>query len=426
MGVVQESLRHYIAAVAVLTAIALIVVSFRAYGQHLHYPYNNLLFMPWERLSDMNHYAVKCAAFAAGQGFYASVAPTWIYPAPSAYLQCFLLNDTAAAALILNIASATIVGAAVLVLWRAVKKCGHHVHVAGAAIAVTLVTSYPLAYNLDRANLEVIMMGFVFVFIVAFAKERYWAAAFAVACAASIKPYPTLFFMLLLFRRRFRETGAAIAAYGALNLIALAGFGTPIVESYRGIQDALKNFIDTRVVAVFPTEFGFDHSAFALIKRVAGMFTSGDFEPFRPYYVPYFFAMAIAGAVSLWRVRRLPTLNQFFVLTLITVFFPFVAYDYNLIELYLPWGLFLLFLAQQKNPPIHLFSALLILLPCAVAFTPQSFLFAGESGFGGQIKAVALIVLFATALVVPMPSRIFGELEGSPAPQEPDLLEATR
>jgi hypothetical protein len=404
-----SALRGYISAVLVLTAIAIMVVAFRGYVQHLPYPFNHLLFFPWERFSDLTHYVGKCAAFASGAPFRGGDQPTWIYPAPAAYLTCDLLNHTAAPIVLLSLVSLFICAFATLTLWRAAKAYGNQLALAGAAISVTLLTSYPLAYGLDRANLETLMMGFVFLFIVFFAKENYWLAAAALVCAACIKPYPAFFAVLLLFRHRYRETAVAAAAFLALNYAALIGFGTSAGESFRGIQAGWKYFVENRVVTITPSEIGFDHSLFSVVKRAVQILFHPALDGFGAYYQPYLLVMAVAGLALLWRIRKMPVLNQFFALTLVTVYWPFVAYDYNLLELYLPWGLFVLFLLQEKAPPITARAALWILIPCAIAFTPQSFLLGPWSGFGGQIKAIALTAMLFAVLKNPLPAALFGE-----------------
>lgn len=53
---------------------------------------------------------------------------------------------------------------------------------------------------------------------------------------------------------------------------------------------------------------------------------------------------------------------------------------------------------------------LLVLLPFAVIFTPQSYLVHSVIGFGGQVKALALMAIVATAVSIPLASSIFNEL----------------
>jgi hypothetical protein len=46
-------------------------------------------------------------------------------------------------------------------------------------------------------------------------------------------------------------------------------------------------------------------------------------------------------------IRKLPILNQLFVVA--STSFPFVSYDYTLIQLYIPWAAFLLFFTLRRG-----------------------------------------------------------------------------
>jgi hypothetical protein len=199
--------------------------------------------------------------------------------------------------------------------------------------------------------------------------------------------------------------------------------GTPVRESYRGIQDGMQWFVDNRVSVINESEIGFDHSLFSLAKRVYKVLR-GPFidrpDAYHVLYRPYFLLAAALGVFTLLRVWRMPVLNQFFALTIITVWLPWVSYDYTLVQLYIPWGMFLILLMQQdakQMPAITYRQALLVLLPFAFVFTPQSYLMMRHTvaGFGGQFKAIALLFLFVMALTCPWPGRIFGDRQAAQA-----------
>jgi hypothetical protein len=413
--IARRALRIYLLTIVVLTALAILIVGERWLVQHRPYPYNNIFFIPSELFSDLYHYSEKCQDFRAGLGFHGGEEPRWHYPAPSAYVQCFLLNDTPNPILVLAFLTAAVAGSAALLLWRAAKAFPQHRTLVNWTIVGMLITSYPFGFSLDRGQMEPIMMGFTLLFLVFFIREKYLLAALNLALAASIKPYAAVFFMMLLFRRRFREVAIAAAAFAVFNYVALAGFGTPFSESYRDLQTAMAWFVETRASAIVPAEIGFDHGLFSVIKQVGQHLapeTEFETDAYRPLYLPYFFAAALVGLFTLYRIRRMPVLNQFFALTVAIVLLPWVSYDYTLMELYLPWGLFVIYLLENDlhpDPRMTLGKALLILLPCAIAFTPQSYLLGETVGYGGQVKAIALLVLFVSTLVFPMPVSLFRE-----------------
>jgi hypothetical protein len=55
-----------------------------------------------------------------------------------------------------------------------------------------------------------------------------------------------------------------------------------------------------------------------------------------------------------------------------------------------------------------------LLIPFAVIFTPQSYLVHSVIGFGGQVKALALMAVVAAAVSAPLASSIFNELPEHP------------
>jgi hypothetical protein len=98
------------------------------------------------------------------------------------------------------------------------------------------------------------------------------------------------------------------------------------------------------------------------------------------------------------------------------VLLPQLSFDYTLVHALIPWGAFLLFLLSDVafgRVRITLRQALAFLIPYAVLFAPQSFLIFRSVGFGGQVKALALVAIVVAALRNPLPSSLFGDLDSS-------------
>ena len=409
----KRALQIYLIAILVLWAIALSVLLLRSKVDSLSPRYHSLLPIE-EPYTDLIRYYEKCSSFAAGEIFDGGVWPAWIYPAPAAYLQCFwLLHSTHAVRILFGITFCVFFGAAWL-LWLQVRNATGYRVLAAIVIAVTLLTSFPLMVLLNRANMEPVVTALVLLFLLCFIRTRYWLAALFLVIACCIKPYSGIFFLLMLFRKRFVETAVAVCVIAVANFLALAGMNPSPMAAYRGIQAGQRLFLAMDVFTMREFQMSFDHSLFSCLQQVV-RFLAGhplyDSRTLKLLFVPYT-ALSMAGAgVVIIRAYRMPVLNQFFAFTILTVLLPWFSFDYTLIELYLPWGLLLMYLIQPPSdgyPRLGLAELLLILIPCAVIFTPQTYLRIGEeNGLGGQVKAVALLVLLVAILWRPMPLRIF-------------------
>ena len=126
--------------------------------------------------------------------------------------------------------------------------------------------------------------------------------------------------------------------------------------------------------------------------------------------------MPVAGAILIacgFYFWRKPLLNQLFAVVLLILLLPPVSGDYTLLHLYLPWGVFMIFLVRDVGRgriDFSLKKSLRIIIPCAVILTPQSYLTLQGGGFAGQIKALVLIALLFAIARIDMPSSFFNEL----------------
>jgi hypothetical protein len=288
-----------------------------------------------------------------------------------------------------------------------------------AVVAMTTLLSYPFMFLLDRANIE----GFVWILaltgLLAFIRERYLWAGILFAVAAAMKIVPGLFLLLLISKRRYKESAGAAVVGVVVTLASLAAIGPSIGEANRSIAAGLKAFHEIYALHYRASEIGFDHSLFACIKQVLAMATRHVESVDRVLpSVSWVYGVAASvgfGALYLLRIRKSPLLNQLFALVIAMITLPHVSGDYTLVYLYLPWGCLLVFLVREVFPGrtrMTARQALAFLAPCAVVFTPQSYLILFPPvtvSVGGQVKAAALMVLLWSVIRIPLPSSIFGE-----------------
>ena len=191
----------------------------------------------------------------------------------------------------------------------------------------------------------------------------------------------------------------------------ISGSGGPFFDNYivgfRGVSEAAA-----------------DHSLFQTSKSITRVVKARGFHLLNEEYLVQpsqkmgYVLLAIyvpfAGLFLLWtlsRIRKKPFLTQVFSLSICLTLFPLIAADYTLTILYIPMGLFLLFLLRDvATGRSSISDARLrsILIPCAWLVAPQPL-------FGlwkGDLIAMILLFLLFVVMDTPMPMAI-DEEEGS-------------
>jgi hypothetical protein len=269
-----------------------------------------------------------------------------------------------------------------------------------------------------RGNIEGLMWIAVCLGAAFFARRHYPGAAVAFGIASSIKPYPVLWLALMARHRKFREVALGLVSAAALTLASLLAIDRNPLRAWRNISGK-GTFFANYIVAFRPMEeMRGDHSLFQSMKTIArvvrnhGLNLSGtEYHMNDPlawtlykFYLPL---AALIGLVVLWRVWNKPVLNQVFALACITMVLPFVAADYTLVLLLVPMGFFLIFLLEdvaQGITPMSLRKMLCFLLPCAWIMATEPLVM-----LHGVFKCIALLLLLAASISIPLPSTLFGE-----------------
>jgi len=420
-SVVKTSLLVFCASLAALTLLAWGISFICARFLHLGYPFNTPLHDPAWRFSDLSENYHMIRNLSAGGGILKSLPPGGMfnYPAPALYVMAFFIDlfPSPVAALLSFDVGAVLVALLVL-LKAALKGTAVSARWIVCTLLFTALCSYPFAFLIDRANLEGVVWFFTFIGLAFFVGKRYMTSALFFAAAICVKPFPALFILLFLRRRRYREIAVATVAIVAANLLAMAALGPTIAIAYRDLQWGVREYVKVVVTSYPIQEMGFDHSFFSCVKDVIRLSLGwpridtlhGVFTTAYLIWLPLSLLIVVACGVFFWRK---PVLNQLFAIVLMMLLIPPCSYDYVLTHLYLPWGVFVIFLVRdvaRGRVKFSLGNCLWILIPCAVLMTPQTYLTLTWEGFAGQLKAVAEIVLLFVVAHIDMPASLFGEL----------------
>jgi hypothetical protein len=399
---------------------------------------------------------LKDGAEALGRGY-----PIYNYPAPAAYVYAFLLRGFPhhpVGVYVSILLTGLVLGS--IILWKSAEGARRRSMGLAAAIAATTVFGFPMWFTVDRANLEGAVALFLGIGLVLFVMRRYWSAAAFIGLAASIKPFPCLFFLLYLRKRLYREGAFGVAVAACSVLAALTALGPNPIVALRGLQPGVERYYNDRIMGVPPREEQrFTHSIMDGLKSVASelahaledrklirsgkaatterpqvethlsmtirqgqeppLIRSSHYAQIHQIFLLSMFIGAVAFVFVVLRVFRLPVLNQMILISVAITLLPPDAGDYTLLHLYVPFGVFLIFLTRDvatgrvefKPKQVMLISSLFALVLSPLTFFER---------FSGDVRMILLVILLIVVGKYPMPSSIFKET-GMADPHESPL-----
>ena len=368
------------------------------------------MWMHWDdRFTDLTHYDLVFP-YLHQQSFFTG-AERFAYPAPSAVLYDGLLHlgHLRLAAfvlftLLLGVIPATLFARTLLL---------RHLRPAPVAIfsLCLLLTSWPLLFLLERANIEAVLVLLTFAGSVSFWHRRPLPAAVFWGLAASLKIYPAVLLLLFLHRRQLLSLLAGLTT-GIAALVASFWFVGPTVSiAAHGTLHGISGFVGSYAAHSRHDELMHDHSFLAFFKAplaVQHLHLSTDVSQLSHLY---FVVVAIAIPLLFPRFLRLPVLNQYILLLIAMVALPPVSYDYTLLHLYPAFALLVLLLLEQgptRPAMAHRQSTAQTLRCLFVCFTllfaSENFAFYLGLHLNGMIKAAALFWAAVLLLRHPLPT----------------------
>lgn len=394
-------LRTFLFLTVALVALCLGTEAVCSYVLHLAYPWNWPLTPPHELGYDLNGFAPKFKAFHRREFFSIEPQYAFAYPAGMSVLYWLLYQIPRLRwELMLVLLGLSFAVGAVLVA-RALIRRGLRLSAAMLFCGLTVTLSYPLCFEAKQGNLEFFLWLLTLAGLLLFRRYSFWAAL-CFCLAGVLKPYLLLFLGLHVARRLWRPFVIALILFPVFNLTALWLLCPDLTYAAARLRDGISLFQSRIILQVVPREIGFDHSLFGLVKRLWLLSDSGI--PIRTVLQIYLVVTATSGfALFFRRIRFLRFPQQVLVLSLCAVLLPPVSYDYTLLYLYAPLVLFALEITDQirQTGTVRLrHYGVGVLL--ALILAPFSELLYHGVGFGGQVRAVLLLLLLVTALMQPL------------------------
>ena len=370
-----------------------------------------------DRYGDLYHYD-KTFQFLHTAQFFA-YAERFAYPAPSALAYDLLLHlGPHRVALFLG----TCVFFSVLLcllLIRAMLRNGLSRPAACLFGSLTLVTSWPFLFLLERGNIEFVVLGFTVAGSVAYWRSYPRTAALFWGIAASMKIYPILLFGVFLYRRHARVCLVGAAALCCSFLLSFWFVGPTIPTAAAGTLHGISGFVGSYANRSDPGQLAWDHSFLAAIKEPLSLHTF-HFRREVSGLTHVYYVVAGLSALVLYalRIRRLSAFNQFTILSVLMISLPPVSFDYTLCHLYPAFAVLVLVAIRTSGLPQT--PALRPLFWCfALLFTSQTWIYVKGLHPNGEIKAIALFTIVLVLLWRPIPEHLTPDFAAALSPRSP-------
>lgn len=361
-----------------------------------------------DRFADIEHYDGIFRYFHQPQFFLSD--ERFAYPAPSAVVYDLLLQlqrfhlEYLRLGVVITVCLALALVPAYFLCKELVRRGVRPWNVA-LFVASLLVTSWPFVFLIERANLEFVVVLLTFAGAASYWRGKPVAAGVFWALAGSMKIYPIV--MLLLFVRRDERKAllAGIGTFFGSVLLSSWFVGPTLVQVMRGTIRGMSGFLSSYADRIRFEELKFDHSYLAVLKTPlseSALMPSLDVTRLTHLYLAV--VVPVALLVYVFRVRSLPPLNRYMLLSLAMVTLPPVSYDYTLVHLYPCLGLLVLLSVQVRDLRQRCLALIPLFFCFALVFAPENFAFYGDTYYSGPIKATAMLLASLVLLWSPLPA----------------------
>jgi len=301
---------------------------------HLPYPFNTFLCIPDQAFSDFTSTLSRIRNFTP----YSSPDP-WMTYFPLAYIILFpfsLIKHRLIAYLIF--ASGFLSFLTFMNIKNLYNKNLTKVENFTNIFILTFMT-YPVLYAMDRGNFDLFLFVLFSGFVYSFKNEKYFLSAALLGIENAIKPFPSLFLILFLLKKRFKEFFLSLAISA---LLIIGGFLVLKGGFFNQLQVYINNLVIFKKTWIYgANSLGLSEasSLFAALKfllcSVNQIISINLLEKLYTYIGFIITAITIyftCKEKTYWKKVTLLTLNMLLV--------PYIIIDYKLIFLLVPIWLF--------------------------------------------------------------------------------------
>lgn len=230
-----------------------------------------------------------------------------------------------------------------------------------AVLISTFLLSYPVLMGIDRGNFELLLFVLIFLFCIWYPRHPQLAAGLLVV-ACVIKPFPAVFFLLLLADRHYKLTSIAAGLVIIITLLSYTLLPGGLLENLRLHLVTLSRY--TQVYAMGLYGFIFGSSLFGAVRFLAVLISPSTPLP-QIYAIVYFPYLLLSGLIGVLLALTLYFEKTYWkrvlLLVLLMVLLPWVTADYRLIHFITPLLLFIELHDNDQNRKYLLLIALLMI-----------------------------------------------------------------
>lgn len=235
-------------------------------------------------------------------------------------------------------------------------------------IFILSAITHPMLYLFDRGNIDLILFVLFAGFILCFKKEKYLFGAVLLAIVNAIKPFPVLFLLLFLFKKKYKEFFLSVLTTIFLIFIGFMMFKGGI---FNQISVFLANLIEYKELYVLGNNslgMTLSSSLYMMLKFLLTQTSKPIMSTVLLVNIYSFISVLITGMVIFFVWKEKVFWKQVSLLTLQMLLIPYVINDYKYIFLFVPiW----LFVNTKKVTKFDLYYAILfglLLIPKNVIF----------------------------------------------------------
>lgn len=204
---------------------------------------------------------------------------------------------------------------------------------------ITLI-SYPVLYNLDKGNFDMILFVMLSIWVYLFPREKYGICSVLLAIMNAIKPFTVWFLFLFLFKKKYKEFFLSILLTAFL---IIGGFLIFPDNIFNQIIVLLKNITLYKITYALGTGVGIDFcsSIFIPLKILFLHFSTNVYSVFKFIKMYDYFCNFITVATIFFVWREKTYWKQILLLISNFLLLPYCTYDYKLIFLFIPLWMFI-------------------------------------------------------------------------------------
>ncbi len=333
----------------------------------LPYPFNTFLFLPLDRFNDFYN------GFYASKNFNPYFELGYYWPLRNMFPFLYFIYCLMALVEGKTMLTIFLVSSFILIFYINYKNCRMEKKTTIFYYALILSCfSYPVIFALDRANTESWLYILLYFAVSFFTQQKYTRSAILFSFVFAMKPFPAIFGILFLGKKRFKEILLMIFLTLFLTIVPLFSFKS-------GFWNNLDHFRYS-IDVVYPKNYILQHgglpygnSLWGVVKIIhaslAENIKASNLEALIPIYSPMY------GLYSkiCWVALALVLLYILFIektfwkkialLTFSMNLLPAVSGDYKLLYVFIPLFLFINFPNKSRWDLIYLVLFSLLLIP---------------------------------------------------------------